>query len=397
MEFFLTRLNIGHLKQQGANVPDGLKEYIDQAALSKIRAYNIESQNFGIFGSFVSLVLFIFVLLSGILPAVAGSIANHNFGPVLSGLAFFAVIGIAEGLSSVPFNYYHTFVIEQRYGFNTSTIRIWIVDILKSAVVAAILAGVLLWALLSLVEYAGALWWMWAWLAVILFQIVAVLLFPTVIAPWFNKFSPLEDKVLEEKVEQMARRNGISIKGVFKMDAGKRSRHSNAYFTGFGAAKRIVLFDTLLASHTHEEILAILVHEIGHWKKKHIIKNLLMVSAASLLFLFLASVLLKKGELYEMFGFQNIRASYVGLFLIGALWDAVSRFLPPIGAYVSRLFERQADSYAARHFPSMYLVSALKRLASDNLSNLSPHPLYAWFYYSHPPLLERIRYLERFS
>jgi len=273
-------------------------------------------------------------------------------------------------------------------------LKIWITDILKGAVVGSLIGVILLGSILFLIEHARGLWWLWAWIVFFAFQLLLLIIYPTVIAPWFNKFLPLEDEALETQVKNIMHQGGLSVEGVFSMDAGKRSRHTNAYFTGMGKSKRIVLFDTLLTSHSHEEIIAILAHEIGHWKKRHVFKHLLFASLMSFLAFYLASKLLKWPVLYQTFGFDH-GVSYVGLFLVGALWDAVGQFFGPLGRALSRRFERQADAYAAGLLKSTAdLSSALKRLAGDNLSNLSPHPLYAWFYYSHPPLSERIQYLE---
>jgi STE24 endopeptidase len=335
------------------------------------------------------------VIIYGCLPWFNQWVEGLNFGVIVSGMIFFAVVALAQTLFSLPFNYHKTFVIEQRYGFNTSTRKIWFVDILKGLVVGSIIGCILLLAVLVLVERGGRLWWLWAWSVFFSFQLLLLVIYPTVIAPWFNKFVPLEDENLETKVKEIMKKGGLSVEGVFKMDAGKRSRHTNAYFTGLGKTKRIVLFDTLLASHSHEEILAILAHEIGHWKKRHVVKNVVIIGMFSLLVFYLASILMGWRYLYVAFAFDHT-VSYVGLFLFGVFWEAVSQFLGPIGNLLSRRFEREADSFAAGLLKKTTdLISALKRMARDNLSNLCPHPVYAWFYYSHPPLLERIEYLGR--
>lgn len=394
LELILKRLNVGHLKQYGSKVPGLFEGFIDRKTLARTRDYTIENQNFDIIVSAISNALFVVIVLSGLLPWISGIIQGLGFGILISGLIFFTVIGIAEGLSSLPFAYYRTFIIEGRYGFNTSTLRIWITDILKSAVIGSLIGGILLLSVLALIEYSGCFWWLWAWSLFFAFQSLLVIIYPTFIAPWFNKFIPLEDRALEKRVKEIMHESGLSVTGIFTMDAGKRSWHTNAYFTGLGKAKRIILFDTLMASHSHDEIIAILAHEVGHCKKRHIHKNLLIIGGFSLFIFYLASSLLRWDVLYQSFGFQSI-APYVGLFLTGMLWDAIARFLAPIGAAISRRFEREADVYAARLLQQTEdLRSALKRLAKDNLSNLYPHPLYAWFYYSHPPLSERIQYLE---
>jgi STE24 endopeptidase len=393
-EFLLTKMNIHHLKAHGHTVPDLFKGYVDSNKLSRITDYTVENHKFDIFFSCVGSAFFLLVILSGLLPRFVKLVENLDWGILATGIVFFATLAVVHGLFSLPFNYYKTFVIEQRYGFNTSTFRIWATDILKGVVVGAILGGILLAAILLLVEHGGSLWWLWAWIVFFAFQLLLLVLYPTLIAPWFNTFLPLEDETLEGQVKGIMRQGGLAVEGVFKMDAGKRSQHTNAYFTGLGKAKRIVLFDTLLTSHSHDEIIAVLAHEVGHWKKKHLLKNLLFVSLVSFLLFYATSRLLKWPLMYQTFGFDH-SAPYVGLFLVGILWETVGQFLGPIGGALSRRFEREADSYAAEVLQrGADLVRALKRLASDNLSNLYPHPLYAWFYYSHPPLSERIEYLE---
>ena len=247
----------------------------------------------------------------------------------------------------------------------------------------------------ALIRYAPATWWFWSWLLFALFQLLALWLYPVLIAPLFNKYEPVQDAALKKDIIALMAQAGLKTKAVLQVDAGKRSRHSNAYFTGLGKSKRIVLYDTLLHSHEPDEILAVLAHEIGHWKKKHIMKQLLFMEAASLLVFYLIYRLLDWTMLYHTFGFdQNL--SYVGLFLLSAVAGPVAFFLKPIGSVISRKYERQADDYAKLLTGSTAaLARALKRLAKDNLANLHPHPFYAWFYYSHPPLVDRIDYLHR--
>jgi STE24 endopeptidase len=219
---------------------------------------------------------------------------------------------------------------------------------------------------------------------------VMIWLFPKVIAPLFNKFSPIENKTLEHRIGQLMERVGLRASGVFRMDAGKRSKHTNAFFTGIGKSKRIVLFDTLLASHDEEEILAILAHEVGHWKKKHLFKQIVLLELLSLGIFYGVAKFLEWPLIYQTFGFQE-PVPYVGLFLIGALLSPLGYFAQPMESAISRKFERQADDFAVEVMETAEpMRRALKRLATDNLANLTPHPLYAWFYYSHPPLVERI-------
>jgi STE24 endopeptidase len=223
-----------------------------------------------------------------------------------------------------------------------------------------------------------------------LFELLMLWLFPMVIAPLFNKFEPIEERTLEDRIKTLMEKVGLLVKGVFRMDASKRSKHTNAYFTGIGRSKRIVLFDTLLASHTEEEVLAVLAHEIGHWKRKHVFKQVLFLEIFSLAVFYGVSKILNWPLLYQTFGFQEV-IPYVGLFLIGELIRPPGYLLQPLESAISRKFEREADDFALELMKTAGpMRSALKRLAVDNLANLNPHPLYAWFYYSHPPLAQRI-------
>jgi STE24 endopeptidase len=243
------------------------------------------------------------------------------------------------------------------------------------------------------VVHGGDAWWVWAWMLVGGFELVMLWLYPVVILPLFNKFDPIENKGLEERIRTLMEKVGLRAKGIFKMDASKRSKHTNAFFIGLGRTKRIVLFDTLLASHTEEEILSVLAHEAGHWKKRHVLRMLVPLEILSLASFYVVATFLNWPLLYQTFGFQEPFV-YVGLFLIGAFVSLIGYFAQPLESAISRRFEREADDFALelmRTAEPMRL--ALKRLAADNLANLSPHPLYAWFYYSHPPLAERIERL----
>ena len=388
----IERININYLQKHGNTVPATFQGVIYEEELIEIIRYTSDNVRFKLVQTLVIKSLFLFIIISGILPWLADNLADTNF--LLAGLVFFAVIGLIEMLADIPFDYYHSFVIEDRYGFNTKTIKIWISDLIKSLLVIIVLGGFLLSALLLMLEYAGMNWWVWAWVVFLCFQLLVTVLYPTVIAPLFNKFTPLEENNLKTDIEQLAKKEGIEIEGIYQMDATRRTRHTNAYFSGLGKAKRIVLFDSLIQSHSQEEVLSILAHEIGHLKKNHIKKQLVISSIVSLFLFYVASELITSHVMYESFGFSNT-PYYVGLFLVGILWEPVSFFLSPLGMAISRKFEREADLYSImitkRAKP---LAAALKKMAKKNLSNLKPHPLYVFFNYSHPPLLERIEYLE---
>jgi STE24 endopeptidase len=309
-------------------------------------------------------------------------------------LIFFAVLSIFVNLLRIPFGLYETFVIEERHGFNVMNFKMWFLDLLKSIIIAAILGGLLLGLLLALVIHGGHIWWVWAWMSVGGFELILLWLFPVFILPLFNKFDPIENKGLEDRIRTLMEKVGLRAKGVFKMDASKRSKHTNAFFIGLGRTKRIVLFDTLLASHTEEEILAVLAHEAGHWKKKHVLRMLILIEILSFISFYAVAQILNWPLLYPTFGFQE-SIVYVGLFLVGAFINLLGYFAQPIESAISRKFEKEADDFVLQLLKTAEpMRHALRRLAADNLANLSPHPLYAWFYYSHPPLVERISRLS---
>jgi len=388
----IERINANYLKRYEQKVPVAFNGMIDEKELKNISRYTADNIRFKLVQTIVSKVIFLYIILSGILPWLAASLEQVNF--LIAGLVFFAVIGLVEVSMGLPFDYYHSFVLEERYGFNTKTLKIWLSDLIKSMVVVIIIGTFLLCSLLLMVKYAGQNWWIWAWAIFLCFQLLMTILYPTIIAPLFNKFTPLEDSELKDSIKRLAEEEGLNVGGIYQMDATRRTRHTNAYFSGLGRAKRIVLFDSLIQSHSQDEILAILAHEVGHLKKNHIKKQLIIIAFVSLLLFFMASKLLAWNVIYESFGFSNMPC-YVGLFLVGILWEPVNFFISPIGMAISRRFEREADFYSLGIVKTAKpLTTALKKMAKENLSNLRPHPIYVCFNYSHPPLLQRIEYLE---
>ena len=393
-QIYLNWLNISYLRHHGKTVPEIFRDIIDPEKLKRISAYTVDSENFQVIATVANQGLFLGILLSGFLPWLVRIVSSWEYGPIASGLIFFAVISVFTNLLRIPFNLYETFVIEERYGFNVMSFKMWISDLVKSLVIVAILGGLLLGLLLALVIQGGEVWWILAWLLVGGFELILLWLFPVVILPLFNKIDPMDNKGLEHRITMLMGKVGIRAKGVFKMDASKRSKHTNAFFVGLGRTKRIVLFDTLLTSHTEEEILAVLAHEAGHWKKKHVFRMLALLESLSLVSFFVVAKLLNWSLLYQTFGFQESPV-YVGLFLIGTFLSLLGYFAQPLESAISRKFELEADGFALKLIGmGEPMRCALKRLAADNLANLSPHPLYAWFYYSHPPLVERIERLK---
>jgi len=393
VQIYLSWLNISYLRRHGTTVPEIFQDTIDPGRLKKISAYTVDSENFSMVATLANQGLFLVILLSGFLPWLAKTIGLWKYGQIVSGLIFFAALSIFANLLRIPFSLYEAFVIEERYGFNVMTFKVWVSDLFKSILIGALMGGLLLGLLLVLVIYGGKVWWIWAWMLVGGFELLLLWLYPVVILPLFNKFDPIENTGLENRIRALIEKVGLRAKGIFKMDASKRSKHTNAFFIGLGRTKRIVLFDTLLASHTEEEMLAVLAHEAGHWKKKHILRMLVPLEILSLVSFFVVAKLLNWPLIYQTFGFQELPI-YVGLFLIGTFISLLGFFAGPLESAISRKFEREADDFGLELIGTAEpMTSALKRLASENLANLRPHPLYAWFYYSHPPLVERIERL----
>ena len=390
----LNLANISHLRRHGNHVPRVFQGTVDEKKLSRMSAYTADSTRFGIVAKLFDQAVLLAIVLTGFLPWLVEEITAWNLGFIGGGLLFFAILALIAQLLDIPFDLYSTFVIEDRYGFNTRTMRLWFIDWIKGLALSGILGGILIFFLLALVYYFESAWWILAWIVISLFELVIMWLYPVLIAPLFNKFEPIPDKELEKSIASLMGRAGLAVKGVFQMDAGKRSKHTNAYFTGLGKTKRIVLFDTLLQSHPHEQVLSVLAHEAGHWTKKHIIKQLILVEVASLIGLFIIANLLNWQLVYRTFGFQE-QITYVGLFLVPVLLSPLGYFLRPLGAYLSRRYERQADDVAVELMGAAKpMKDTLIRLNADNLANLVPHPLFSWFNYSHPPPVQRIERLE---
>ncbi|MCE5335926.1 MAG: M48 family metallopeptidase [Desulfobacteraceae bacterium] len=387
---WVEHINGIHAAKFSDKVPAGFEDFIDRSKLERISAYTREKSRLDIQEQIASDGVLLVIILSGLLPLLVRTFEAMGIPIVPAGLLFFLVPGAIQFLVELPFGYYHTFSIEGKFGFNRQSVKSWLFDVVKSLLLGLILSGMLLAALLGLLLYSPDFWWVWGFLIVSAVQFLAAVLYPVVIAPLFNKFEPVRDESLAGKILALMEENGIRVKKILQMDAGVRSRHTNAYFTGIGKTKQIVLFDTLLNSHTHEEILAVLAHEAGHFRRKHIVKQLVFFEALLLGGFYLTHLLLKYNLLYTPFGF-DAPVSYAGLFLAIVLWQKAGFFLRPFYMELSRRFETEADIFAANMLgTSLPMLTALKRLAADNLSNLNPHPLYVWFHYSHPPIIERV-------
>ncbi len=392
---WVERVNLIHSEKLGAKVPEGFEEFIDDSKLTRARAYARAKTRVGIFEELVSDATVLVVLLSGLLPLLVGLSDRFGLPQIAAGLLFFFVPGFINFLVELPFSYFSTFVVEQEFGFNRSTLRLWIVDLIKGGLVAAALFAAIFSILLLFIAWSPGFWWFWGFLLLLAVQFLMAILYPVVLAPLFNKFEPVRDEVLSEKIRKQMEKSGIRVKKILQMNAGLRSRHTNAYFTGIGKTKQIVLFDTLLESHTHDEILAVLAHEAGHYKKRHVLKQLIIFASFSLAAFYATWLLIQWQLLFNTFGF-SAPLPYVGLFLAGIFFRKAGFFLQPLYMNISRRFEKEADIFSVGILGgAAAMISALKRLAADNLSNLYPHPLYVWFHYSHPPIVERVAGLER--
>jgi STE24 endopeptidase len=340
------------------------------------------------------------VLFSGVLPW-AFERFTASFGTSIWAMAgFLFVIGIALSILGLPFAWYAQFKLEERFGFNTTTMKTWIFDRVKGLLLALLVGYPLVVVILELIEWTGTNWWLWAATVVIAFQLLLLLIAPAVIMPLFNKFTPLPEGALRERLFALAKRTNFPTRGIEVMDGSKRSRHSNAFFTGFGRFRKIVLFDTLIAQLTELELESVLAHEIGHYKKRHVLK-LLGVSIAGVFVAFAAVAWLSRQQwFYGAFGFEHqggfAAASVIPAMLLFALLaGTISFWLSPFIHTWSRRFEYEADAFArATMGEAQSIIHALRKLSEKNLSNLTPHPLYSSFYYSHPTLLERERALQ---
>jgi STE24 endopeptidase len=392
--YLLRYLNLRHLQQHGAEIPPGFEGVVDGALLAKTSAYTFEQSRVGLVETLLGNFCLLLFLFGGLLGLYDRGIVSFCGSGVMQGILFFLGLFLAEMVLTVPFSLYMTFRIENRYGFNNTTLRLWLSDQAKSAVIGMVLVAALIGGALAIVQYSPLFWWLWVWLFFAVVTLFLMYLSPTLIEPLFNKFEPLPVAGLEEEIRMMLDKAGLSVSRVLMVDASRRSRHSNAYFTGIGRVKRIVLCDTLLQQMSHDEILAVLAHEAGHWKKGHIWKRLAVMEACALVTLYAAFRLLSWGELPSLTGLSqaSLPAQAMILAFIGTL---VTFPLTPLGSWLSRRDEWQADRFACDLTASPEaLATALIKLAGENLANLHPHPLYALFYYSHPPVVERVRRLR---
>lgn len=394
--FYLASRQIRHVARHRDQVPAAFAGIISLASHQKAANYTITKARFGLLElAFGTAVLVGWTLLGGI-DLLNQALMNSGlaaYGSLVPQLALLAAFGLISGLLDLPFTLYGTFRIEERFGFNKMTFKLWLADLVKSMMVGIVIGLPIVALILWIMGSTGAWWWLWAWGVWMGFNLLALVLYPTVIAPLFNKFQPLEDESLKTRVTALMQRCGFAAKGLFVMDGSKRSAHANAYFTGFGASKRVVFFDTLLKQLSPAEVDAVLAHELGHFKHKHIIKRIVAMFAMSLAGFALLGWLATQVWFYTGLGVRpNMTGSNdaLALLLFLLVVPLFSFFISPLFAQLSRKHEFEADAYAIAQTDGKDLQSALLKLYQDNASTLTPDPVFVKFYYSHPPASERL-------
>ena len=386
--------NILNLKALRSELPPILQGIYNPEDYRKSQEYIRINTRFGLVDSSFTLLLLVAFWFSGGFDWLDQVVRGWDFIPIVTGLLYTGILVFAYSLIKLPLSIYHTFVIEERFGFNRTTPSTFFLDRVKGLVLALLFGGVLLAAILALFNYAGSYAWLYCWAIVIVFSLAMQYIVPSLIMPLFNKFSPLESGGLKEAILRYARSVDFPVKNVFVMDGSKRSSKSNAFFTGFGRNKRIALFDTLIAQHNIPEMVAVLAHEIGHYKKKHVLQGLIISILHTGVLLFLLSLFLDSPGLFQAFYMTN-QSVYAGLLFFSLLYTPIELALSIVLQVISRKNEYEADRFAAETIDEpRSLVDALKKLSSTNLSNLTPHPFYVFLNYSHPPLLQRVQAIQ---
>ena len=393
---WLAARHIRHIARHRASVPAEFAPKVPLAAHQKAADYTVAKTRLGLIGMLWGGVVLIGFTLLGGLQLLSLAILPWTGPGLWHQLALVVAFGVISSLLDLPLDWYRQFVLEQRFGFNKMTPGLWFSDLVKSTIVGAIIGLPLLWVVLTLMERSGDLWWFYTWLVWSGFQLLMIAIYPSVIAPMFNKFTPLEDASLKQRIEGLMGRVGFASRGLFVMDGSKRSAHGNAYFSGFGRAKRIVFFDTLLSRLEPQEIEAVLAHELGHFKLRHIVKRVVVMFAMSLAFLALLGYLKGQAWFYTGLGvlpFMNASNDGMALILFVLVLPVFTFPLAPLSSITSRKHEFEADAFAAQHTDYRDLVSALVKMYEDNASTLTPDPLHSAFYDSHPPASVRVKHL----
>lgn len=397
VEFILERLlNYLNTTRWSNVLPQELYDIYDEEKYRRSQDYARVNMRFGLITSTISFLLIISLLLLGAFGWLDQWVRQFTTQPVLMAMLFFAIIGLISDLLSTPFDIYDTFVIEERFDFNRTKPSTYLLDKLKGWLLAILLGGLILAVFVWFFDIAGALFWLYAWLFFTAFSLFMAMFYSTLIVPVFNKQTPLQTGELRSAIEALANKANFSVDNIFVIDGSKRSSKANAYFSGLGPKKRIVLFDTLIRDHSTDEVVAVLAHEIGHYKKRHTFKGMGLSVLTSGFMFFLLGLFINRPELSMALG-GEVASFHLGILAFGLLYAPFSTILGILSNIISRKFEYEADSYAAALFDSQFLQEALKKLSVRNLSNLRPHPAYEFVHYSHPTLLKRLERLKRFS
>jgi STE24 endopeptidase len=395
LRLWLAFRHIVYVKAHRDAVPPAFADRIGLPAHRKAADYTVARMHLGVAETLTETALLLAFTLGGGLAALVAFTDVLPFGGLIRDLILIVAVAVISGLVSLPFSYRQTFGIEVRFGFNRTTRKLWFADLAKGVAIGAALGLPLAALVMWLMRAAGPLWWLWAWAAWIAFQFLLLALYPTVIAPLFNKFSPLPEGAARDAIESLLARCDFANRGLFVMDGSRRSSHGNAFFTGFGRAKRIVFFDTLLERLAPDEVEAVLAHELGHFKLKHVLKRMLWMAASSLAFLALLAWLAASPWFYEGLGVPPaMDRPGVALILFFLALPVFTFILAPLSSLYSRRHEFEADAFAAKHASATSLVRALTKLYEDNAATLTPDPLYSAFHDSHPPAAVRIARLE---
>jgi len=397
VKLWLAQRQVRHVSQHRGAVPAQFAEKISLPAHQKAADYTVANVRLGMVESVVGAVVLVAWTLLGGLNALNQALQHWALSAMVGQLVLLGSVLLIGGLIDLPFSWYRQFVLEQRFGFNRMSLGLWLADLCKGLVLGAAIGLPLAWLVLWLMGQAGSIWWIWAWGVVVVFNFLMIILFPTVIAPWFNKFSPLQNDELKARIEALLKRCGFRSSGVFVMDGSKRSSHGNAYFTGFGAGKRIVFFDTLIERLLPQEVEAVLAHELGHFKLRHIWKRMALSFALTLAFFALLGWLANQVWFYTGLGVLPSLTQpndALALILFFFVLPVFTFLLAPLGSWASRRHEFEADAFAAQQTHGRDLINALVKLYEDNASTLTPDPIYAQFYYSHPPAALRIERLQ---
>jgi len=386
----LDALNAKHYNDP---IPEELSDVYDEAEYKKSQAYKKTNYKFGIWSSTFSVVTtLVFLILDGF-EYVDNIARNYSDNPIVIALIFFGIIMLASSLFTMPFSYYKTFVIEEKFGFNKTTKKTFVFDKIKGLLLMAILGGGILALIVWIYELTQDSFWLYAWGVVTVFSVFMNMFYSKLIVPLFNKQTPLEEGTLREKISDYAKSVGFNLDKIFVIDGSKRSTKANAYFSGFGSEKRVTLYDTLVNDLDEEEIVAVLAHEVGHYKRKHIIFNLVASTLLTGITLYILSIFISNPLLSNALGVA-IPSFHVGLIAFALLYSPISGITGLLMNHLSRKFEYQADNYAKTTYRPQPLITSLKKLNKNSLSNLTPHPAYVFVHYSHPTLLQRVHNLN---